>query len=332
NAHAQPGRGRDADKPSEIPARGWKDIIWRAAKEYADDDVASWARSIAFSGILALFPAMGAFVAIYGLFADVETARTHLAALTGVIPADAATFIGDQMVRIAAANDTGLGLTFVIGILLSLWSANAGMKALFKGLNIAYDEKEERGFIKLNLITLAFTVGAVVFVSVAMAAVVGVPIAMEAMGLGGGAQVLALLRWPVLVLLVMGGLAMLYRYGPSRDEPKWRWVTWGSAAAAVLWLVGSALFSWYLSNIGDYNKTYGSLGTVFGFMMWLWLSAVVVLFGAELNAEIEHQTAKDTTEGAPKPMGARRAEMADTVGEAKQGSLLPPALARRLHH
>ncbi|MFC3078452.1 YihY/virulence factor BrkB family protein [Phenylobacterium terrae] len=325
-------RGRQAEKPSEIPARGWKDILWRAWKEYGDDDVASWARSIAFSGILALFPALAAFVAIYGLFADIETARGHLAGLTGVIPADAATFIGDQMVRIAAANDAGLGLTFLVGVLLSLWSANAGMKALFKGLNIAYDEEEKRGFIQLNLITLAFTVGAIVFISLAMGAVVVVPIVMQALGLGGAAELLALLRWPLLLAVVMFGLSALYRYGPSRDKAQWRWVSWGSVAATVMWIVGSALFSWYLANFANYNETYGSLGAVFGFLMWLWLSAVVVLFGAEINSEIEHQTAKDTTEGPEQPMGARGAEMADTVGEAKTGGLLPEAIARRLRH
>lgn len=330
--HAETERGRQADKPSEIPAKGWKDILWRAAKEFGDDDVAAWARSIAFSGILALFPALAAFVAIYGLFADIETARSHLAGLTGVIPADAATLIGDQMVRIAAANDAGLGLTFLIGVLLSLWSANAGMKALFKGLNIAYEEEEKRGFIKLNLITLAFTVGAIVFISLAMGAVVIMPIVLDALGLGFGAQLLALLRWPLLVAVLMVGLSAVYRYGPSRDTPQWRWVSWGGVVATVLWIVGSALFSWYLANFANYNETYGSLGAVFGFLMWLWLSAVVVLFGAELNSEIEHQTARDTTEGQAQPMGTRGAEMADTLGESKKGGILPEGLSKRLHH
>lgn len=331
-AHSEADRGRQAETPSDIPAKGWKDILWRAAKEYGDDDVASWARSIAFSGILALFPALAAFVAIYGLFADVETARGHLAGLTGIIPADAATFIGDQMVRIAAANEAGLGLTFAVGLLLSLWSANAGMKALFKGLNVAYDEEERRSFLQLNLITLAFTVGAIAVLTLAMGAVVLVPMAMEALGLGGGARLLALLRWPLLLAMVMFGLAALYRYGPSRDKAQWRWVSWGSVAATVLWMAGSGLFSWYLANFADYNETYGSLGAVFGFLMWLWLSAVVVLFGAELNAEIEHQTARDTTEGHPRPMGARGATVADNLGEARRGSLLPEPIARHLRH
>ncbi|MDX9997540.1 MAG: YihY/virulence factor BrkB family protein [Phenylobacterium sp.] len=330
-AHGESDRGRQAEAPSDIPAKGWKDILWRAAKEFADDDLAAWARSIAFAGVLALFPGLAAFVAVYGLFADIETARAQLASLAGVIPAETAAFIGDQMVRIAQANDTGLGLTFAFGLALSLWSANTGMKALFKGLNIAYDEEEKRGFLALNLMTLAFTAAAIAFLLVAIGAVVALPVVVTALGLNGGAQMLTLLRWPALLALVMLGLSALYRYGPSRDKPQWRWVSWGGAVAAVLWLTGSALFSWYLERFADYDRTYGSLGAVFGFLMWLWLSALVVLLGAELNAEIEHQTARDTTEGHPQPMGARGAVVADHLGESSRGGLLPEPLRRLLH-
>jgi membrane protein len=320
------GRGRAADNPTEIPPAGWKDILWRTFQEVKADDIQSVARSIAFAGMLALFPALAAFVSIYGLFADVETARDHLAGLTGFIPAGAATFIGEQMVRIAASKDAGLGLTFVTGLLLSLWSANAGMKALFKGLNIAYEEEEKRGFLKLNLITLAFTFGMVVFFAVSLAAVVAIPLALQTMRLDAILAPAAWLRWPLLLVATVLGLALLYRFGPSREKAKWRWISFGSAAATVLWLAGSALFSWYLGAFADYNATYGSLGAVFGFMVWLWLSCTIVLFGAELNSEIEHQTARDSTTGASRPLGARGAQMADSVGEAKTGSLLPPAL------
>lgn len=330
-AHTESDRGRQADTPSDIPAKGWKDILWRAAREFADDDLAAWARSIAFAGVLALFPGLAAFVAVYGLFADIETARAQFASLAGVIPAETAAFMGDQMVRIAQANDTGLGLTFAFGLALSLWSANTGMKALFKGLNIAYDEEEKRGFLALNLVTLAFTAAAIAFLLVAIGAVVALPVVVTALGLNGGAQMLTLLRWPALLALVMLGLSALYRYGPSRDKPQWRWVSWGGAVAAVLWLTGSALFSWYLERFADYDRTYGSLGAVFGFLMWLWLSALVVLLGAELNAEIEHQTARDTTEGHPQPMGARGAVVADHLGESSRGGLLPEPLRRLLH-
>jgi membrane protein len=322
-AAAERDRGRTAQAPSQLHARGWKDVLWRTWKEVGEDDVTTVAQSIAFSGILALFPALAAFVSIYGLFADVGTARQHLAALTGIVPAEVMTLLGEQMVRIAAQKDASLSFTFVLGLVLSIWSARSGVQSLFKGLNIAYEETEKRSFIRQNLVALAFTLGAIVFLALAIAAMVVVPVALKVLGLGGGAAVLAFLRWPALLVMAGLGLAVVYRYGPSRDKPKWRWVTWGSAAASVLWLAASGLFSWYLSNFGHYNQTYGSLGAVFGFMMWLWLSAVVVLLGAELNAEMEHQTIADTTTGAPEPIGTRGARMADTIGPAMKRSKPP---------
>jgi membrane protein len=326
-AAAERDRGRTAEAPTQIPARGWKDVLWRTWTEIGEDDVMTVARSIAFSGMLALFPALAAFVSVYGLFADVDSAREHLAALTGIVPAEVMTLLGEQMVRIAAQKDASLGFTFILGLLLSIWSANAGVKALFKGLNIAYEEKEKRNFIRLNLVTLAFTVGTIAFLTLAIASMVVVPVALKALGLGGGAAILAFLRWPALLAVAALGLSAIYRYGPSRDAPKWRWVSWGSGLAALMWLVGSALFSWYLANFANYNETYGSLGAVFGFMMWLWLSGVIVLFGAELNSEMEHQTAADTTTGQPQPLGVRGAKMADTVGPAMKGSR-PPKTGR----
>jgi len=330
-ARREPERGRHAQKPTDIPPKGWKDILWRTWQEYREDDLASVARSIAFSGMLALFPALAAFVSIYGIFADVGTAQRQLAGLTGVVPAGAATFIGEQMIRIAQQKEATLSFTFVLSLLLSIWSANAGMKALFSGLNIAYEEKEKRNFIKLNLVTLAFTLGAVVFLTVAMGAVIVAPVVLHLLRLDAMTHVLALLRWPVLLLITMLALSAIYRYGPSRETPKWRWVSQGSVAASIMWLIGSILFSWYLGNFADYNATYGSLGTVFGFMMWLWLSSVVILLGAEINAEAERQTLKDSTTGEPQPLGDRGAKAADTVGEAKTDSVLPGFVTKHLH-
>jgi membrane protein len=326
----EPGRGRAARKPTDIQRAGWKDIAWRTVREVQADDLATVARSIAFSGMLALFPALGAFVSIYGLFADVQTAREHLSSLTGIVPAGAMTLIGDNMVRLAAASEANLSFAFVFGVVLSLWSANSGMKALFKGLNIAYEEEEKRNFVRLNLASLAFTVGTVLLLSLAMAALVALPVALEFLRVDAAVIGLSYLRWPALLLLVSLFLSLLYRYGPSRRKPKWRWTTPGGAVAALLWMGGSALFSWYLTRFADYDATYGSLGAVFGFMMWLWLSTVVVLVGAELNAEIEHQTTVDSTEGVEKPIGSRGARMADHVGEAKRGSLLPAWLSGKL--
>src|SRR6266550_471599 len=204
------------------------------------------------------------------------------------------------------------------GLLASLWSANAGMKSLFDAFNLVYNEPEKRSFIWLNIISLTFTVSAIVFAFVAMGVLVVVPIVLNFIGLGGATEmVIKIARWPALLIVVTLALAFLYRYGPSREKPQWRWITWGSAGAAVSWLVVSILFSWYAENFGSYNETYGSLGAIIAFMFWIWLSIIVVLLGAELNAETEHQTARDTTTGMPKPLGSRGAAMADTVG-AKQ--------------
>jgi membrane protein len=191
------------------------------------------------------------------------------------------------------------------------------MKAIFDALNIVYDEHEKRGFIKLNLISLAFTLGAVLALLTAVGGVVALPLILTYLGLEQQAGLLPLLRWPALFILVMLGLALIYRFGPSRKDPQWKWVSVGSVFASFAWLAVSALFSWYLSKFADYNATYGSLGAVIGLMMWLWLSVSVILVGAELNAETEHQTARDTTTSDGKPLGARGAVMADTVGAAQ---------------
>lgn len=309
------GRGRHATKPSEIPKKGWRDVLWRTWKESNDDQITRVAGGVTFFGLLALFPGLGAFVALYGLFADVAEVRKHLAVLAGVLPHDILVFVGDQMVRIAGQKESGLSFAFAGALLLSLWSANAGMKALFQGLNIAYDEREKRGFIKVNLVTLGFTVGAILFMLMALAVVVAVPVVLSFLGLNDSA--LAILRWPALLAGMVAALAVVYRYGPSREHARWRWVTWGSVAASGLWIVGSLAFSLYLTNFAHYDRTYGSFGALIGVMMWLWMSSIIVLLGAELNSEIEHQTTVDSTTGAPKPLGARGAEMADTVGKAK---------------
>lgn len=192
------------------------------------------------------------------------------------------------------------------------------MKSLFDTLNIVYGEKEKRGFVKLNAASLSFTLAGIVFVLVALGAVVVLPVALNFVGLSKAADLLVrIARWPAMFVAVALALALIYRFGPSREAPRWRWITWGSAVATALWLGASALFSWYAANFGKFNETYGSLGAAIGFMTWLWISAIVVLLGAELDAEMEHQTARDTTTGSEKPIGARGARMADTVGAAR---------------
>jgi len=311
-------RGRHAQTPTDIPSPGWKDILWRTYEEFNSDRIMAVSAGVTFYALLALFPAIAALVSIYGLFADPMTIQDHLNTMSGVMPGGAMDIVGEQVTRIAGQGGGALGFGFVFGLGVSLWSANAGMKAIIDALNIVYEEEEKRSFIMLNLQSLAFTLGAILFLLLAIAGIVVLPIVLNFIGLGGTAEtLLSLARWPVLLLVVVTGLAVIYRYGPSRDKAEWKWVTPGGILAAVLWLGGSVLFSWYVANFGNYNETYGSLGAVIGFMTWIWISTMVVLLGAELNAEIEHQTAKDTTEGAHQPMGARGAAMADTLGEAK---------------
>ena len=312
-ARTEADRGRQAEGPTEIPAKGWWDIGKRVAQEFGNDRVLLVAAGVTFYAILALFPAIGALVSIYGLVADPETINGQLANLQGILPSGALDIVGEQVKRIAAKGGGTLGFTAAFGILLSIWSANGGMKAIFDALNIVYEEKEKRNFVWLNLRSLTFTAGALLFAVLALVGIVVVPAVLAFLNLGSMEWVIALLRWPILLLVVLGSLALLYRYGPSRDKAQWRWVTSGSAVAAFLWIAVSAVFSWYVSSFGKYNETYGSLGAVIGFMTWIWISTTIVLLGAELNAEMEHQTAMDTTVGDRKPLGARRARMADTV-------------------
>jgi membrane protein len=318
-ADTEGDRGRKADTPTDIPAKGWKDVLTRVYLEFQKDRVLSVAAGVTFYTLLAIFPAVAALVSLYGLFTDPSTINDHLSLLQGVLPSGALEIIGDQVKRITAKGSTTLGITFFTSLAISLWSANASMKAMFDALNIVYEEREKRSFIQLNLRSLAFTFGALVFVIAALGGIVVLPVALNFLGdfgirISPTAWYVALLRWPALLAVLLFGLALLYRYGPSRDLPRWRWVTPGSLTAGVVWLVASIGFSWYVGHFGSYNETYGSLGAAIGFMTWIWISSTIVLLGGEINAELEHQTARDTTVGPEEPMGTRRARMADTVG------------------
>ena len=318
-ASQEPGRGREATSPTEIPARGWKDILWRVYEEMNKDRILAVAAGVTFYGLLALFPAIAALVSIYGLFADPATIQDHLNLLSGVLPGGALEVIGEQVKRITSKGSGTLGFAFFSGLAISLWSANAGMKAMFDALNVAYGEEEKRGFIALNLLSLAFTLGMILFVLVALGAIVVVPIVLNFIGLGTGDGMDHLRR--ALAAPAGSDRARSRCSLPLRTKPRHRPMALDHRRAASWrrWsgLLASMLFSWYVTNFGNYNETYGSLGAVIGFMTWMWLSTTVVLVGAELNAEIEHQTVQDTTEGPEKPLGARGARMADTVGAAK---------------
>jgi len=310
-------RGREASSPSEIPAKGWRDILLRVFTNIGDHRILALAAGMTYYTILAIFPGLAALVAIYGLFSDAGTIAKHLDEISGFVPGGAVEVMREQLTRVASKGNHALGVTFGVGLAVSLWSANAAMKSLFDTLNVVYAERETRSFLKLNAISLAFTLAAIAFLVAALGAVVAVPVVLNFLYLSDFADLfIRIARWPVLFVCLTSAFACIYRFGPNRRAPQWRWITWGSAAATVIWLLASGLFSWYVANFGTFNATYGSLGAVIGFMTWLWISAIVILLGAELNAEIEHQTARDTTTGTPKPMGVRGAHMADTLGAA----------------
>ncbi len=273
---------------------------------------------VAFFAVLAVFPGIAALVSLYGIFADASTIGNHLIFLSGILPGGVLALVADQITLITRQADNTLGMAFLVGLAVALASANSGMAALFDALNVVYDEKEKRSLVRFYATTFLFTLAGIVFVIVAVAGVVVVPLVLKFVGLPTMTEwLLAILRWPILLVTIVTSLALIYRYGPSRNDARWRWVTWGSIAAALLWIAASMLFSWYVATFDSYNRTYGSLGAGVGFMVWLWISTVIVLLGGELNAEMEHQTARDTTEGSAKPLGTRGAMMADHVGKSQ---------------
>jgi membrane protein len=286
-----PGRITNTSSAKE-PAPGLKELVYQASAKIGRHRVLALAAGVTFYSILAIFPAIAALVGVYGLFADPTTISSHLDSVTGFLPGGAIEVIKDQLTRIASHGRSTLGATFVVGLGISLWSANAGLKALFDALNLIHEVEEKRGFIKLNIVSLAFTILGIIFAILALAAVVAIPVILNASGLGGATELLINFgRWPILFLVVALVLALIYRFGPCRPDPQWRWITWGSAFASFAWIALSVLFSWYAANFGSYNATYGSLGAIMGFMVWLWLSTIVVLLGAEIDAEMEHRIA-----------------------------------------
>ncbi|MET0278808.1 MAG: YihY/virulence factor BrkB family protein [Pseudorhodoplanes sp.] len=312
------GRGRQAISPLQIPLAGWKDIGWRVYAEIQNDRLLAVAAGVVFYGLLALFPAITALVSSYALFADAAAIGRHLAFAAALMPQGAFGIVEEQIARIAQGGGGQLSFAFLLALGLAFWSANAGMKAMIDALNVIYGETEKRGFIALNLLSLALTLGGLVLLLLAINTVIVLPLVFAWLGIEGfGNWLIAMLRWPAIVIVIALSLGVLYRFGPSRKNAQWRWLSVGAIVATLLWVVGSAAFSLYLSNFADYNATYGSLGAGIGLMMWLWLTSIAILVGAEVNAEIEHQTACDSTTGRTKPLGARGAVMADTVGEAQ---------------
>jgi membrane protein len=314
---AETERGRAADTPAEIPARGLKDVFWRVFSAVNDDRVTLIAAGVTYYLLLALFPAASVLVSIYGFLADPATIAERIATLSSVMPADALNIFLDQVRALASERGATLSIGLIGGLALAIWSANNGIKALFEAMNVAYGENEKRSILWLNAASLLFTLGAFVIAVVILFAMGVVPAVLNYFWLDRWAElIIRFARWPIMMVFVGIGIMALYRFGPSREPARVRWLTWGAAFSTILWFAASLGVSYYLSNIADYNATYGTLGALIGFMVWTWISAIIVIVGAEINAELEHQTAKDSTTGHPKPMGKRGAYMADTLGEA----------------
>ncbi len=288
--HTENQAGKGADTPADIPSQGWWAILKRTFAEVNNDRVLAVAGGVTFYSLLSLFPAITVAVSFYGLFNDPQTISAHLQMLSSFLPEGAMSIIGEQVQRIASAESTGLTLAAVFGLLLAIWSANSAMKAIMDALNIAYDAEEKRGFIKLNLVSMGLTLSGIIGLLLMIGVIAVVPAVLQLFWLGPVADALLFWgRWPLAFGLILLALAVLYQWGPSRPDVGWRWITPGSAVASVGLIIFSILFSWYAANFAEFNETYGSLGAVIGFLTWLWLSATIILVGAELNAEIENQ-------------------------------------------
>lgn len=314
---ASDDRGRDAEVPTDIPGRGWIDVLARVRAESKRDNVGILAAGVAFFAMLAIVPAAAAVVAIYGLVSDPADIQRQILDALDAAPAEVRELVAQQMSSIAEAS-SGQALTAAaVGIVVAFWSASGAVSNLITALNVAYDEEETRGFLRKRGLALALTVGAILFLIFALTVIAVVPALVDDLGVVG--TVLAwVVRWVVLLGAMLVALAVVYRFGPDRDAPRWVWASPGALVATVVWLIASGLFSIYVSNFGSYNETYGSLGAVVVLMLWLQISALVVVYGAELNAELERQTARDTTVGASRPIGDRNAYAADTVGEPRE--------------
>jgi len=312
NIVGDPSIGRRAHSPAEMPRRGWWQIVKRVARQFGDDNLPLISAGVAFYALLGLFPALAALISIYGLVADPHQVQAQFANLRGILPSDAYSLMSQQLTGLAGGSGGQLGTGLVVAILLAVWGATRGTRSLIAALNIVYGEEETRGLVRQNLMAFAMTLFLIVVVVTAIIAVVGAPIVLGFFGPNAlVATLIDWLRWPLLAFVAMLALAVLYRYGPARRKAQWRWLPVGSVLALGLWLIASSLFSLYVSRFGDYNATYGAIGGVIILLIWLYLSAMVILLGGEINAELEHQTAVDTTIGPDRPRGQRGAFVAD---------------------
>jgi membrane protein len=310
-------RGRFADAPWRIPWLGWRDVVARTWNGLWDDRLFAVAGSVAFFTLLSLAPSLSVLVTIYGFLADATTAVDRLAALLGPLPDIVRDLVTEQTQRLATQSTQKLTTALLVSFLVAAWSANAAVKALFDGLNVVYGEDEKRSFLHFNAVAMAATLCAIVMLALAAVAIALAPPVLVRLPLPAAAETLiSVARWPAFYAIAAVAFGALYWLGPSRVRPRLVWILPGAIAAAVAWACMSAAFSAYVVRVGDLSALYGSLATIVIAMIWIWLSALVVLVGAKLNAELERQTMVDTTVGAPKPAGARGAAVADTAGPA----------------
>jgi membrane protein len=288
-------RGRDADAPWRISGHGWVDILRRAWKGTTERNLSLVAGGVTYYLLLALFPGLAALVSVYGLVADPAGVAKSVHSLSDMLPSSAVELIGDQLTQLSAASSKSLGVGVIIGIAIALWSGVRGMTGMMTALNIAYDQPKGRGFIRFNTTALMLTAVVVIGGLAAFALVAGLPVALNrGSARGPGYWIGLVVEWPLLIVFVMGMVALIYRYGPDRSEPKWKWASLGVIVATILWFLGSVLFSAYIYYFGTYNKTYGSLGLPLILLTWMWLSVFAVMFGAEINGEAERQIHQNT--------------------------------------
>ncbi|WP_165498119.1 YihY/virulence factor BrkB family protein [Siculibacillus lacustris] len=282
--------GHAARSPAEMTVEGWRSIVARAARGFLDDRVTSEAASIAFYALLSLVPALSVLVSIYGLFTPPSSIPAQLAVFTSLLPEAARTLVEEQAIRLTSQSNGALSITLVISFGLAAWSANAAVKALFEAMNVIWGRRDTRSFVEINLESLLFTFTGILVATIMLITLGVIPSVMALLSVPPETELLlALVRWPLFYLTGLAAIVMLYRRGPCRPAPGWRWVLPGAIAAATTWVIASASFSWYVSTLATYPATYGSLATVVVVLTWLWLSAMILLAGGEIVAEIERQ-------------------------------------------
>lgn len=309
------GRGREARSPLQIPARGWKDILLRVYRRTMQDRLGLIAAGVTFYGIMGLFPAIVALVSVYGLLTDASALQDQISFLAGYLPPNVLDLLSTELQRISQSSDGSLGVAAIVSIVLALWSVSTAVRAAFQALNVAYGEAEERAIWRLYGTAFAVAIAIIILAVVVVNVIVVLPLLLNALGFSERSDFyMRLLSAPLFFVVMVASASVLYRLGPSRKDARWHWISFGSVLFSVIWIAAALGVSFYLSRFADYSATYGSLGAVIGLMLWIYVTAYIFLIGAEINAEIEHQTAVDTTVGPEKPMGERGAHVADTLG------------------